>query len=137
MYIDCCSRTVLTNCGMFVCVCFQMSEYVTATGERLYPVGERGIYASQTNWRGERLVHVRYYSEDLKPSRKGIALRPNEFEDLLTVLPTFVRDESEEEEEEDRKPSKKSSKTKKRKSDEDCASSSDRGSGKKRQYNDK
>jgi len=136
MYIDCCSRTVLTNCGMFVCVCFQMSEYVTATGERLYPVGERGIYASQTNWRGERLVHVRYYSEDLKPSRKGIALRPNEFEDLLKVLPTFVQDDSEEEEE-DGKPSKKSSKTKKRKSDEDCASSSDRGSGKKRQYNDK
>lgn len=50
-------------------------------------IGGRSTYLSVNEWREKIKIHVRRYDDrdgQLRPTRKGIALSPEEFRDLLS-----------------------------------------------------
>ena len=61
----------------------------------IIPLGEDGLHLSLTRFKGQQLVHLRYFErgywdvKSLFPTKKGVTLKLAEFEELIKLLPTI------------------------------------------------
>ena len=57
--------------------------------EQTWNVGARCIKASVKTYQGEVRVHLRHYAEDRVPTKKGVALTAEEWQDVKLLIPNI------------------------------------------------